>query len=82
MSHIRRFCRSKENFLKEKKDILIVFEKSENENVLKKRKIKIRNFNYFFNIILRLLKTDSTEKEINRYKNIYNDNKRDLNIKE
>ena len=38
VSHIRRFCRSKENLSKEKKDILTVFEKSENENVLKREK--------------------------------------------
>ena len=38
MSHIRRFCRSKENLLKEKKDILTTFEESENENVLEKKK--------------------------------------------
>ena len=38
VSHIRRFCRNKENLSKEKKDIFIVFEKSENENVLKKKK--------------------------------------------
>ena len=37
VSHIRRFYRSKENLSKEKKDILTVFEKSENENVLKKK---------------------------------------------
>ena len=37
MSHIRRFYRSKEDLSKEKKDILIVFEKSENENVLKRK---------------------------------------------
>ena len=36
VSHIRRFCRSKENLSKGKKDILIVFEKSKNENVLKR----------------------------------------------
>ena len=38
ISYIRRFCRNKKNLLKEKKDILIVFEKSKNENVLKKEK--------------------------------------------
>ena len=38
VSYIRRFCRSKENLSKEKKDTLTVFEKSENENVLEKEK--------------------------------------------
>ena len=38
MGHIRRFCRSKEDLSKEKKDIFIVFEKSENENVLKRER--------------------------------------------
>ena len=38
VSYIRRFCRSKENLSKKKKDIFIVFEKSKNENVLKKKK--------------------------------------------
>ena len=38
VSHIRRFCRNKENLLKEKKDTLVVFKKSENENVLKKKR--------------------------------------------
>ena len=37
VNYIRRFCRSKESLSKEKKDIFIVFEKSENENVLKKK---------------------------------------------
>ena len=36
--HIRRFCRSKENLSKEKKDTLTVFEESKNENVLKREK--------------------------------------------
>ena len=36
VGYIRRFCRSKENLSKEKKDTLVVFEESENENVLKK----------------------------------------------
>ena len=38
VGHIRRFCRNKENLLKKKKDIFIVFEKSKNENVLKKKR--------------------------------------------
>ena len=38
VSYIRRFCRNKEHLSKEKKDILTIFEKSENENVLKKKK--------------------------------------------
>ena len=38
ISHIRRFCRSKKNLSKGKKDTLIIFKKSENENVLKKKK--------------------------------------------
>ena len=38
MSHIRRFYRSKRGLSKEKKDILVVFEESENENVLKRKK--------------------------------------------
>ena len=38
IGHIRRFCQSKENLSKEKKDTFIVFEKSENENVLKKKR--------------------------------------------
>ena len=38
IKHIRRFCRSKEGLSKEKKDTLTVFEESENENVLKKKK--------------------------------------------
>ena len=38
VNYIRRFCRSKENLSKEKKDTLTVFEKSKNENVLKKKK--------------------------------------------
>ena len=38
VDYIRRFCRNKENLSKEKKDTLIVFEKSENENVLKKKR--------------------------------------------
>ena len=38
VNYIRRFCRSKENFSKEKKDILVVFEESKNENVLKKKR--------------------------------------------
>ena len=37
IDYIRRFCRSKENLSKGKKDTLVVFEKSENENVLKKK---------------------------------------------
>ena len=39
VSYIRRFCRSKESLSKEKKDTLIAFEESENENVLKKKGI-------------------------------------------
>ena len=38
VDYIRRFYRSKENLSKEKKDTLTVFEESENENVLKKKK--------------------------------------------
>ena len=38
VNYIRRFCRNKENLSKEKKDTLTVFEKSENENVLKRKK--------------------------------------------
>ena len=38
VNYIRRFCQSKENLSKEKKDTLAVFEKSENENVLKRKK--------------------------------------------
>ena len=38
VNYIRRFCRSKENFSKEKKDTLVIFKESENENVLKKKK--------------------------------------------
>ena len=38
VGYIRRFCRNKENLSKEKKDTLTVFEESENENVLKKKK--------------------------------------------
>ena len=38
VSHIRRFCRSKENLSKEKEDTLVIFEESENENVLKKKR--------------------------------------------
>ena len=37
LNYIRRFCRNKRNLSKEKKDILTVFEKSKNENVLKKK---------------------------------------------
>ena len=37
VEYIRRFYRSKENFSKEKKDILTVFEELENENVLKRK---------------------------------------------
>ena len=36
--YIQRFCRSKENLSKEKKDILVVFEESKNENVLKRKR--------------------------------------------
>ena len=36
--HIRRFCRSKGNLSKGKKDTLAVFEESENENVLEKER--------------------------------------------
>ena len=38
VGHIRRFCRSKENLSKEKKDTLVVFKESKNENVLEKKK--------------------------------------------
>ena len=38
MSHIQRFYQSKENLLKGKKDTLITFKKSKNENVLEKKK--------------------------------------------
>ena len=37
VGYIQRFCRNKENFSKEKKDILVTFEESKNENVLKKK---------------------------------------------
>ena len=37
MSYIQRFCRSKENLSKEKRDTLVVFKESENENVLEKK---------------------------------------------
>ena len=37
VDHIRRFCRSKGNLSKEKKDTLVIFEKSENENILEKK---------------------------------------------
>ena len=37
MSYIRWFCRSKKGLLKEKKDTLVVFKKSKNENVFKKK---------------------------------------------
>ena len=35
----------------------------------------MKNFNYSFNIILRLLETDNTERETDRYRNIYHDDK-------
>ena len=38
VNHIRRFCRSKESLSKKKKDTLVAFEKSENKNVLKKKR--------------------------------------------
>ena len=38
VNYIQRFCRSKESLSKEKKDTLVVFEKSENENVLEKKR--------------------------------------------
>ena len=38
VNYIRRFCRIKESLSKEKKDTLTVFEKSKNENVLKRKK--------------------------------------------
>ena len=79
VSYIQRFCRSKENLSKEKKDILAIFEKSENENVLKKKKNQTRNFNYFFSIVSRLLRTDSTKRETDRHRNIYNRDKRKMN---
>ena len=44
VNYIRRFCRSKENLSKEKKDTLIVFEESKNENVLKKEKNQDEKF--------------------------------------
>ena len=37
MNYIRRFYRSKRNLSKGKKDILTIFEESENENVLEKK---------------------------------------------
>ena len=82
MNYIRRFCRNKENLLKEKKDTLTVFEKSKTRTFWKRREVRTRNFNYFFSIILRLLKTDSTERETDRYRNIHNSNEKRLNIKE
>ena len=36
VDYIQRFFRSKGGLSKEKKDILVIFKKSENENVLKK----------------------------------------------
>ena len=38
IDHIQRFYRSKENLSKGKEDTLIVFEESENENVLEKKR--------------------------------------------
>ena len=38
VNYIRRFCRNKENLSKEKKDTFVVFKKSKNENVLKRKK--------------------------------------------
>ena len=38
VNYIQRFCRNKENLSKEKKDFLIIFKKSKNENVLKKKR--------------------------------------------
>ena len=38
----------------------------------------MRNFNYSFNIILRLLEIDSIKRETDRYKNIYYSGKREL----
>ena len=38
VNHIRRFCRSKESLSKEKKDTLAIFKKSENENVLERKR--------------------------------------------
>ena len=37
VSHIRRFCRSKESLSKGKEDTFTTFEKSENKNVLEKK---------------------------------------------
>ena len=42
----------------------------------------MRNFNYSFNIISRLLKTDSTERETDRYRNIHYNDERGLDTKE
>ena len=42
VNYIRQFCQSKESLSKEKKDILTVFEKLENENVLKKMSEELR----------------------------------------
>ena len=48
----------------------------------KEREVRTRNFNYSFSIILGLLKTDSTERETDRYENIYYGNKRRLDARE
>ena len=82
VNYIRRFYRSKENLSKEKKDTLTVFKESKKENVLKKKKIKTRNFNYFLSIISRLLEIDSTRRETDRYRNMYNYSKKNINSKE
>ena len=42
----------------------------------------MRNFNYSFNIILRLLRTDNTERKVDQHKSIYNSNEKTVNIKE
>ena len=42
----------------------------------------MKNFNHSFTIISRLLETDNTKRETNRYRNIYNCNKRNMNTKE
>ena len=41
----------------------------------------MRNSNYLFDIILELLKTDSTKRKTNRYENMYYCNKRIMNPK-
>ena len=42
----------------------------------------MKNFNYFFNITLRLSKTDNTKRETDQYRNMYYRGKRIMNLKE